>query len=66
MPCVWTMRPGVVEGVVLEAASSLPPNELILVEGQGPLCHPGSTATLPLLRGSQPSDLILVHRSGQR
>jgi uncharacterized NAD-dependent epimerase/dehydratase family protein len=38
----------------------------VLVEGQGSLCHPGSTATLPLLRGSQPTDLLLVHRAGQR
>jgi uncharacterized NAD-dependent epimerase/dehydratase family protein len=35
------------------------------VEGQGSICHPGSTATLPLLRGSQPTDLLLVHRAGQ-
>jgi len=35
------------------------------VEGQGSLCHPGSTATLPLIRGSQPTDLLLVHRAGQ-
>ena len=37
----------------------------MLVEGQGSLAHPGSTATLPLLRGSQPTDLLLVHRAGQ-
>ena len=37
----------------------------LLVEGQGSICHPGSTATLPLLRGSQPTDLLLVHRAGQ-
>jgi uncharacterized NAD-dependent epimerase/dehydratase family protein len=37
----------------------------LLVEGQGSLCHPGSTATLPLIRGSQPTDLLLVHRAGQ-
>jgi uncharacterized NAD-dependent epimerase/dehydratase family protein len=37
----------------------------MLVEGQGSLCHPGSTATLPLLRGSQPTHLLLVHRAGQ-
>lgn len=37
----------------------------MLIEGQGSLCHPGSSATLPLLRGSQPSALLLVHRAGQ-
>ena len=38
---------------------------LVLVEGQGSLCHPASTATLPLLRGSQATDLLLVHRANQ-
>lgn len=42
-----------------------PSAELILVEGQGSLIHPGSTATLPLLRGSMPTHLILCHRAGQ-
>ncbi|MBD2104706.1 DUF1611 domain-containing protein [Leptolyngbya sp. FACHB-261] len=40
-------------------------HDLLIVEGQGSLLHPGSTATLPLLRGSQPTHLILVHRAGQ-
>lgn len=40
--------------------------DLLIVEGQGSLLHPGSTATLPLLRGSQPTGLILVHRAGQK
>ncbi|MGK7927912.1 MAG: DUF1611 domain-containing protein [Spirulina sp.] len=39
--------------------------DLLLVEGQGSLLHPGSTATLPLIRGSQPTGLILAHRAGQ-
>ncbi|MBX3118340.1 MAG: DUF1611 domain-containing protein [Fimbriimonadaceae bacterium] len=38
--------------------------ELIIVEGQGALIHPGSTATLPLLRGSMPTHLILCHIAG--
>ncbi len=57
---------GAVEQAVLAAAQGSGPASLIFVEGQGSLCHPGSSATLPLLRGSQPSGLLLVHRAGQR
>ncbi len=56
---------GAVEAAVLAAARGAGPASLLLIEGQGSLCHPGSSATLPLLRGSQPSDLLLVHRAGQ-
>jgi uncharacterized NAD-dependent epimerase/dehydratase family protein len=56
---------GSVEAAVLAASEGAGPEALVLVEGQGSLCHPGSTATLPLLRGSQPTDLLLVHRAGQ-
>jgi uncharacterized NAD-dependent epimerase/dehydratase family protein len=56
---------GAVEAAVVAAAAGAGPQTLMLVEGQGSLCHPGSTATLPLLRGSQPTDLLLVHRAGQ-
>ncbi|MBR8830284.1 MAG: hypothetical protein N5P05_003377 [Chroococcopsis gigantea SAG 12.99] len=52
---------GAIEAMVLEAAD----HDLVFIEGQGSLLHPGSTATLPLMRGSQPTDLILVHRAGQ-
>ena len=38
-------------------------NDLIIIEGQGSLLHPGSTATLPLIRGSCPTHLILCHRA---
>lgn len=40
-------------------------SDWVIVEGQGSLVHPGSTATLPLMRGSMPTDLILCHRAGQ-
>jgi uncharacterized NAD-dependent epimerase/dehydratase family protein len=56
---------GAVEAAVLEAGADLGPEGLLLVEGQGSLAHPGSTATLPLIRGSQPTALLLVHRAGQ-
>lgn len=39
--------------------------DVLYVEGQGSLMNPASTATLPLMRGSQPTHLILVHRAGQ-
>jgi uncharacterized NAD-dependent epimerase/dehydratase family protein len=56
---------GAVEEAVLMAAAGAGADSWMLVEGQGSFCHPGSTATLPLLRGSQPTDLLLVHRAGQ-
>ena len=39
--------------------------EVLYVEGQGSLMNPASTATLPLIRGSQPTHLVLVHRANQ-
>jgi uncharacterized NAD-dependent epimerase/dehydratase family protein len=48
-----------------DTAGPAGPHTWLLVEGQGSICHPGSTATLPLIRGSQPTDLLLVHRAGQ-
>jgi uncharacterized NAD-dependent epimerase/dehydratase family protein len=41
-------------------------HDVLFVEGQGSLLNPSSTATLPLIRGSQPTHLVLVHRAGQR
>jgi uncharacterized NAD-dependent epimerase/dehydratase family protein len=54
---------GSIEREVLAAADR--GAELVIVEGQGALIHPGSTANLPLLRGSCPTHLILCHRAGQ-
>ncbi|MCC3424358.1 MAG: DUF1611 domain-containing protein [Microcoleus sp. PH2017_01_SCD_O_A] len=53
---------GAVEQMVLKLGSDC---DILHVEGQGSLLHPGSTATLPLLRGAQPTHLILAHRAGQ-
>ena len=53
---------GAVERMVLEAAS----HEIVVVEGQGSLLHPGSTATLPLMRGSACTHMILCHRAGMQ
>ena len=50
---------GAVEHMVLEAKEK----EIVFIEGQGSLLHPGSTATLPLMRGSCPTHLILCHRA---
>ena len=50
---------GAVEQVVLDQADK----DILLIEGQGSLLHPGSTATLPLMRGSCPTHLILCLRA---
>lgn len=41
-----------------------PAHDCLWVEGQGSLLNPASTATLPLIRGTQPTHLVLVHRAG--
>lgn len=53
---------GAVEQIVMRHGSD---RDILHIEGQGSLLHPGSTATLPLIRGSQATHLILVHRPGQ-
>lgn len=53
---------GAIEREVLASAKD---NDLVIIEGQGSLVHPASTATLPLLRGSCPTHLILCVRAGQ-
>ncbi len=54
---------GAVEQLVVRYGND---HDILHVEGQGSLLHPASTAWLPLLRGSCPTHLILVHRMGQR
>ncbi|KPQ08490.1 MAG: hypothetical protein HLUCCA12_01380 [Rhodobacteraceae bacterium HLUCCA12] len=51
---------GAVERMVLDAAA----HSIVVVEGQGSLLHPGSTATLPLMRGSCCTHMVLCHRAG--
>tara|TARA_B100000029_G_scaffold516202_1_gene627619 strand:+ start:5529 stop:6554 length:1026 start_codon:yes stop_codon:yes gene_type:complete len=51
---------GAVEKMVLDNSDA----ELQIIEGQGSIIHPGSTSTLPLLRGSCPTHLVLCHRAG--
>jgi uncharacterized NAD-dependent epimerase/dehydratase family protein len=53
---------GAVESMVMERG---PDHDVLFVEGQGSIFHPASTAWLPLIRGSAPTHLILVHRAGQ-
>ena len=53
---------GAVEQIVMRYGKN---HDILHIEGQGSLLHPGSTATLPLIRGSQPTQLLLVHRAGQ-
>ncbi len=53
---------GAVEQMVMRFGKNY---DILHIEGQGSLLHPGSTATLPLIRGTQPTQLVLVHRAGQ-
>jgi uncharacterized NAD-dependent epimerase/dehydratase family protein len=52
-------------GAVEQMVVDHPDDELLLVEGQGSVVHPGSTAWLPIVRGASPTHLILTHRAGQ-
>jgi uncharacterized NAD-dependent epimerase/dehydratase family protein len=53
---------GAVEQIVMEEADK----KILIIEGQGSLLHPGSTATLPLMRGSCPTHLVLCHRADKK
>ena len=48
---------GAVESAVMDQADK----DVIIVEGQGSILHPGSSATLPLMRGTCPTHMILCH-----
>ena len=48
---------GAVESAVIEQKDK----DVIIVEGQGSILHPGSSATLPLMRGTCPTHMILCH-----
>ena len=53
---------GAIEQVVMRYGSDY---DILYIEGQGSLLNPASTATLPLMRGSQPTHLVLAHQAGQ-
>lgn len=52
---------GAVEQMVMQEKHK----DLLIVEGQGSLLHPGSTSTLPLLRGACPTHLVMCHQAGK-
>lgn len=53
---------GAIEQIVMNAREK----ELVVIEGQGAITHPGSTSTLPLMRGACPTHLVLCHQAGMK
>ena len=52
-------------GAIEQLCLRHPDVEVQWVEGQGSMLHPGSSAWLGIMRCSQPTHLVLVHRAGQ-
>ena len=48
-------------GAVQHAVMEEKDKDVVIVEGQGSILHPGSAATLPLMRGTCPTHMILCH-----
>lgn len=53
---------GAIEREVVRAGAN---SDVVLIEGQGAMCHPAATANLALIRGSMPTHLLLVARAKQ-
>jgi uncharacterized NAD-dependent epimerase/dehydratase family protein len=65
--CLDAVRVDYASGAVeAELMRTGPDNDVLWVEGQGSMLNPASTATLPLLRGTQPTHLVLVHKAGMK
>ena len=63
--CLDAVRVDFASGAVeAEMMRHGPSHDCLWVEGQGSFLNPASTATLPLIRGTQPTHLVLVHRAG--
>ncbi len=52
---------GAVENLVMQEKD----RDLLIIEGQGSLTHPGSTSTIPLMRGACPTHLVMCHKAGK-
>jgi uncharacterized NAD-dependent epimerase/dehydratase family protein len=65
--CLDAVRVDYASGAVeAELMRDGPGADVVWVEGQGSMLNPASTATLPLLRGTQPTHLVLVHKAGMK
>lgn len=63
--CLDAVRVDYASGAVqAEMMRHGPSHDVLWVEGQGSMLNPSSTATLPLIRGTQPTQMVLVHRAG--